>query len=78
MLENMQKPRDLSFYGPCYAPGMNRTDLTVIGLHFTLQLAILAAIGGIYWQLSDVRERLARVETQLQYTLPANSDRAGE
>ena len=57
---------------------MNRTDLTVIGLHFTLQLAILAAIGGIHWQLSDVRERLARVDTQLQYTLPANSDRAGE
>ena len=56
---------------------MNRTDLTIIGLHFTLLLAILAAIGGVYWQLSDVRERLARVETQLQYTLPANSDRAG-
>ena len=57
---------------------MNRTDLTVIGLHFTLLLAILTAIGGIYWQLSDVREHLARVETQLQYTLPAISDRAGE
>ena len=57
---------------------MNRTNLTVIGLLFTLQLAIVAAIGGIYWQLSDVRERLADVEMQLQYTLPANSDRAGE
>lgn len=57
---------------------MNRTDLTVLGLHFTLLLAILAAIGGIYWQLSDVRERLARVETQLQYTLPASPDRTAE
>ena len=57
---------------------MNPTDLTVPGLHFTLQLAILAAIGGIYWQLPDVRERLARVETQLEYTLPANPDRTGE
>ena len=43
----------------------------MLGLHFTLQLAILAAIGGIYWQLSDVNERLTRVETQLEYTLPA-------
>ena len=50
---------------------MKRTDLAVPGLHFTLQLAILAAIGGIYWQLSDLRERVTRVETQLQYTLPA-------
>ena len=57
---------------------MNRTDLTVLGLHFTLLLAFLAAIGGIYWQLSDVRERLARVETQLQYTLPASPDRTAE
>ena len=57
---------------------MNRTDLTVIGLHLTLQLAILAALGGIYWQLSDVRERLVRVETQIQYSLPANSGRAVE
>ena len=74
----MQKPGELDLDEPCYSAKMNRTDLTVIGLHFTLLLAILAAIGGIYWQLSDVRERLARVETQLQYTLPANSDRAGE
>ena len=57
---------------------MKRTDLAVLGLHFTLQLAILAAIGGIYWQLSDLRERVPRVETQLQYTLPATDDLAGE
>ena len=57
---------------------MKRTDLAVLGLHFTLQLAILAAIGGIYWQLSDLRERVTRVETQLQYTLPATDDLAGE
>ena len=44
----------------------------MLGLHFTLQLAILAAIGGIYWQLSDVSERLTRVETKLAYTLPAH------
>lgn len=50
----------------------------MLGLHFTLQIAILAAIGGIYWQLSDLRERVTRVETQLQYTLPATDDRAGE
>jgi len=74
----MQKSGEFDLGGPCYSPEMNRTDLTVIGLHFTLQLAILAAIGGIYWQLADVRERLARVETQLQYTLPANPDHAGE
>lgn len=57
---------------------MKRTGLAVLGLHFTLQLAILAAIGGIYWQLSNLRERVTRVETQLQYTLPAIDDRAGE
>ena len=57
---------------------MKRTDLAVLGLHFTLQLAILAAIGGIYWQLSDLRERVTRVETQSQYTLPAIDDRAVE
>ncbi len=57
---------------------MNRTDLAVLGLHFTLLLAILAVVGGSYWQLSDVRERLARVETQLQYTLQASPDRTGE
>ena len=50
----------------------------MLGLHFTLQLAILAAIGGIYWQFSDVSERLIRVEMQLEYTLPANPDRTRE
>ena len=57
---------------------MKRSDRTVLGLHFTLQLAILAAIGGIYWQLSDVSERLTRIETQLEYTQSANPDRTGE
>ena len=42
-----------------------------------LQMAILAALGGVYWQLfgvagdvADVRERLASVETRLEYALP--------
>ncbi len=46
-----------------------------------LLMAILAALGGVYWQLfsvagdiADVRERLARVETQLEYALPPPAD----
>lgn len=42
-----------------------------------LLMAILAALGGVYWQLfsvagdiADVRERLASVETHLEYALP--------
>ncbi len=62
----------------CYGPTMNRTGLAVVGFFFTLLLAILAAIGGIYWQLSEVRERLVRIETQLVYGLPASSDRIVE
>ena len=47
----------------------------------TLLIAILAALGGLYWQISDVRERLARVEvrlesveTRLEYALPRPAD----
>ena len=46
-----------------------------------LLMAILAALGGVYWQLfslagdiADVRERLARVETHLEYALPRPAD----
>ncbi len=52
-----------------------------------LQLAILAALGGLYWQLfsmnerlsgdiADVSERLARVETHLEYIVPRLADPA--
>ena len=75
---NYTKTKVYALGSTCYSPRVNQTDLAVLGFHFTLQLAILAAIGGSYWQLSDVRERLVRVETQLQYTLPANPDRTGE
>lgn len=46
-----------------------------------LLMAILAALGGVYWQLfsvagdiADVRERLASVETRLEYALPLPAD----
>lgn len=46
-----------------------------------LLMAILAALGGVYWQLfgvagdiANVRERLARVETRLEYALPRSQD----
>lgn len=46
-----------------------------------LLMAILAALGGVYWQLfsvagdiADVRERLARVETRLEYALAPPAD----
>ena len=50
-----------------------------------LLMAILAAIGGLYWQMfsmnerltaeiADVSERLARVETHLQYVVPSPTD----
>ena len=50
-----------------------------------LLMAILAAIGGLYWQMfsmnerltagiADVSERLARVETHLQYVVPNPTD----
>ena len=46
-----------------------------------LLMAILAALGGLYWQLfsvsghiADVRERLASVETQLEYAVSRTSD----
>lgn len=35
-----------------------------------LLLAILAAMGGLYWQVFNMNERLARVETHLQYIAP--------
>ncbi len=42
-----------------------------------LLMAILAALGGVYWQqfgvagdIADVRERLARIETRLENALP--------
>lgn len=35
-----------------------------------LLLAILAAMGGLYWQVFGMNERLARVETHLQYIVP--------
>ena len=40
----------------------------------TLLLAILAAIGGLYWQMFIMNERLARVETHLQYMDPRPAD----
>lgn len=46
-----------------------------------LLMTILAAVGGLYWQLfsvagdiADVRERLASVETRLEYTLLRPAD----
>ena len=38
---------------------------TLVALHFTLLLAILAAIGGLYWQMFDMGQRLAGVEVQI-------------
>lgn len=35
-----------------------------------LLVAILAAMGGLYWQMFSMNERLARVETHLQYVVP--------
>ncbi len=32
-----------------------------------LLLAILATLGGLYWQTFSMNERLARVETRLEY-----------
>ena len=54
-----------------------------------LLLAILAALGGLYWQLfsmnqrlssdiADVSERLARVETHLVYIAPGAAGPAPE
>ena len=50
--------------------GMSKAVWTVVGFLLTLVLAILASLGGLYWQMSDVRERLARIETILEYSLP--------
>ena len=35
-----------------------------------LLVAILAAMGGLNWQMFNMNERLARVETHLQYVVP--------
>ena len=50
--------------------GMNKAEWTVVGFLLTLVLAILASLGWLYWQMSDVRERLTRIETILEYSLP--------
>lgn len=50
--------------------GMSKAEWTVVGFLLTLVLAILASLGGLYWQMSDVRERLTRIETILEYSLP--------
>ena len=34
-----------------------------------LLLGILAALGGVYWQVYSMNARLARVETHLQYVV---------
>ena len=52
---------------------MSKAEWTVVGLIATLVLAMLASMGGLYWQMSDVRERLARIETILEYSLPPAS-----
>ena len=39
-----------------------------------LLMAILAAIGGLYWQMFIMNERLTRVETHLQYMVPRPAD----
>ncbi|MCZ0951405.1 MAG: hypothetical protein OXQ89_20245 [Rhodospirillaceae bacterium] len=43
-----------------------------------LLLAILAALGGLYWQVFSMNERLARVETHLEHIVPRPSDTASE
>lgn len=48
-------------------------EWTIVGLILTLVLAILASLGALFWQVSDVRERLARIETILEYSLPPAS-----
>ena len=55
----------------------------------SLLLAILAALGGLYWQMfsmneqlsggiAELSERLARVETHLVYLVPRLADPASE
>ena len=39
-----------------------------------LLVAILAAMGGLYWQMFNMNERLARVETHLQYIVPHSAE----
>ena len=41
-------------------------------------MAILAAIGGLYWQMFNMNERLARVETHLLYMVPHPTEPAPE
>ena len=43
-----------------------------------LLLAILAALGGLYWQMLSMNERLARVETHLEYIVPRPAGPATE
>ena len=44
----------------------------------SLLLAILAALGGLYWQVFSMNEQPARVETHLLYGAPRNAEPASE
>ena len=36
-----------------------------VGLFFTLQLATVGAIGGVYWKMAELEERAAVLETKV-------------
>ena len=50
---------------------MSRELVAIEGIKIALLVAILGSIAALHWQVSDLRERVTRVETAVTFMQPS-------